>query len=236
MICLNLLVYETLALVSAVSSLTTPTVTAVRKVGVWIWVGLGCLSRQEQEDYSGSGWPQSCEWFGDDQNDSVIESHTSLPELAQKKKRNCLSLYISTFQNHNQIRTPEKEEKKMKFLNILAYEAIAAASAVAILAAAAVGRDKNKKRKGKRNVRERGQKRRVKETNVRSVLLLLSIVHVRRRVKLIMIGNRVRMLRLQIPKLKLRELLGLQVKLRNWRLSREDEEIFAARWDVFLAF
>jgi hypothetical protein len=61
MICLNLLVYETLALVSAVSSLTTPTVTAVRKIGVWIWVGLGCLPRQEQGNDSGPAWPQSRE-------------------------------------------------------------------------------------------------------------------------------------------------------------------------------
>jgi hypothetical protein len=61
MICLNLLIYETLALVSAVSSLTTPTVTAIRKVGVCIWVGLGCLPRQEQEDGSRSALPQSRE-------------------------------------------------------------------------------------------------------------------------------------------------------------------------------
>jgi hypothetical protein len=73
----------------------------------------------------------------------------------------------------------------MKFVNIVVYEAIAAASAAAIFAAAAVGRNKNKKRKGKRNVRGRGQKRRVKETSVGS-LLLLSIVHLRRRVRLIM--------------------------------------------------
>jgi hypothetical protein len=78
-----------------------------------------------------------------------------------------------------------EEEKKMKVLNILVYEAIAAASAVAILAAAAVGRNKNKKRKGKRNVRGRGQKRRVKEMGVGSSLLL-SMVHLRRGVKLIM--------------------------------------------------
>jgi hypothetical protein len=74
----------------------------------------------------------------------------------------------------------------MKFLNIVVYEAIAAASMAAILAAAAVGRNKNKKRKGKRNVRGRGQKSRAKETNV-GPSVFLSIVHLRCRVRLIMI-------------------------------------------------
>jgi hypothetical protein len=63
----------------------------------------------------------------------------------------------------------------MKFLNIVVYEAIAAA---------AVGRNKNKKLKGKRNVRVRDTKRWDKKTSVGS-LLLLSIVHLRRWLRLI---------------------------------------------------
>jgi len=73
----------------------------------------------------------------------------------------------------------------MKFINIVVYEAIAAASAAVIFSAAAVGRNRNKKRKGKRNVLGQGQKRRVKETSVGS-LLPSSIVHLGRRVRLIM--------------------------------------------------
>ena len=72
----------------------------------------------------------------------------------------------------------------MKFINIVVYEAIAAASAAAIFAAAAGGRNRNKKRKGKRNVRGRDTKRGAKETSVGS-LLLLSIVHLRRWLRLI---------------------------------------------------
>jgi hypothetical protein len=73
----------------------------------------------------------------------------------------------------------------MKVLNILVYEAIAAVSAVSTL----VGESKNKKRKGKKNVRGRGRdwKGRVQETSVGSSLFL-SIIHLRQRSRLIMMS------------------------------------------------
>jgi hypothetical protein len=95
-----------------------------------------------------------------------------------RRKRNCLFLNISRISKLTIKFQHQEKKKEMKFLNIVVYGAIAAA-------AAAVGRYKNKKRKGKRNVRGRGQKRRAKETNV-GPSVFLSIVHLRRRVRLIM--------------------------------------------------
>jgi hypothetical protein len=59
----------------------------------------------------------------------------------------------------------------MKYLNLLVYEAIAVASAVAILTGYAVGRNKTKNKN--RNVRGRCQRRRMQEKSVGSPVCCL---------------------------------------------------------------